>query len=328
MASSEAQKPKRFRRRFIRLAVFIVVLFGGYSIGWSFLANWLETRAAEAIARLNNGETSAECSNPTARGYPFRIGLYCDRVAFARPGRGVGMTAGAFRSAAQVYDPLRLVGELDGPMTVEAPGVGAIQLGWEALRASARLWRPLPERVSVEGRKLAAGRSPETPMVMAEAFEGHMRSNGADIDLAGSMSGVTIDPSLLKGRTLPPLAGRSDFTLNDGARMILERARTLRGSSFTIRELSLSAGTDASVSLSGTAAIAENGLLDADLVVKLKSPGELLQIATDALPEASQQIATASGVVSALGPEPTLPLKIVKGRIRMGFFTLGEIPPL
>ena len=64
----------------------------------------------------------AECVNLTARGFPFRIGLFCDRVAFEQPSAAMTLSAGAFRSAGQIYDPMRLVAELDGPAKITRRG--------------------------------------------------------------------------------------------------------------------------------------------------------------------------------------------------------------
>ena len=39
----------------------------------------------------------------------------------ARPAGGLTVQAGAFRSAAQVYEPRRVYAELDAPVTVDSP---------------------------------------------------------------------------------------------------------------------------------------------------------------------------------------------------------------
>ncbi len=63
---SNAQPQPGSNRRFLWLATFIVVLFGGYSIGWFYLAGQLEAKAKTTIAALNRDGVVAECANPVA----------------------------------------------------------------------------------------------------------------------------------------------------------------------------------------------------------------------------------------------------------------------
>jgi hypothetical protein len=52
------------------------------------------------------------------RGYPFRLEVFCTALDVARPAEGLTVKAGAFRSAAQVYEPRRVYAELDSPVAV------------------------------------------------------------------------------------------------------------------------------------------------------------------------------------------------------------------
>jgi hypothetical protein len=153
MTSSEARRPRK-SRRFLWLTIFIVVLFGGYSAGWFYVADRVKAEVVARLATMNRGEVSVECDNPQVGGFPFRIGVSCDRLAYADGARRIEASAGSFRSLAQVYQPNRALAELDGPLHVSAPGLGAIRLDWDRLRASVRIARPLPERVSVEAEGL------------------------------------------------------------------------------------------------------------------------------------------------------------------------------
>ncbi|WP_394887253.1 DUF2125 domain-containing protein [Mesorhizobium sp. AaZ16] len=71
MATTDTTKPN-YSRRFFWLGIAVVVLFGGYSLGWFWLAGRLEAEAKTAIAGLSREGVEADCANPTARGYPFR----------------------------------------------------------------------------------------------------------------------------------------------------------------------------------------------------------------------------------------------------------------
>ena len=327
MPSSDRKKPN-YSRRFFWLGVFIVVLFGGYSLGWFWLAGRLEAEAKTTITALNRDGMEADCVNPTARGYPFRIGLYCDSVAFSDAAQGISLSAGSLRSAGQIYDPMRLVAELDGPASIDSARAGVFSLDWENLRASARLSTPLPRRLSLEGVRLKAATAGGAPLLAAENFQAHMRPNEENLDLAGSFSGLALDASLLDGRKVPPLSGQSDITINDGVRLLGERVKDLRGQSGTIRELALSTGEETGVTLSGPFSIDDAGLIDARLNITIRDPRGLSAVLAEAVPEKRDQIEQAFSGLAMLGNAPSLPLRIAKGKASLGFIPLGQIPPL
>ena len=330
MTSSEGPKPN-YSRRFFWLAVFIVLLFGGYSVAWFYVAGELESRTKAAIAKLNTNGVTAECANPTARGYPFRIGLYCDRLGYADASRKIDVTSGGLRTAAQIYQPMLALAELDGPLHVSAPGVAPLSLDWDNLRASVRLSRPLPQRVSLEATGLSGNAEPaggeQLSLFKVARTEGHLRPNGADVDWAGSFTNLAIDSGAVGGRDLPVMNGAGDATLKNGVQLIETRAKNLRGQSVEFRQLDLSSG-DAGVSLSGPVSVDENGLIDATLTIRIRNPTAVAAILAKAVPEAQSQITNGFAGLAVLGKEPTLPLKIVKGKASLGFIPLGHIPPV
>ncbi len=327
MPSDDSRKPN-YSRRFMWLALFIVVLFGGYSLGWFYLADKLEAQAKSRIAALNHDGVTADCANPVARGFPFRLGLFCDRVAFTDPSRGISITAGSFRSVGQIYDPAHLIAELDGPARIDVPQARSLALAWGNLRASVRLAQPLPQRVSLEGSQLNADTTDGAHLATVETFEGHMRPNGADVDLAGTFSSLSLDPSVVDGRTVPPLSGETDLTINNGVQLIGIRTQSLRGQSGTIHTLDLSTAQTTGLSLSGPFSVDQDGLLDADFKVKVRDPQGLATVLGGVLPEKSREIHQGFMGLSLLGREPSLPLKIVKGKASLGFIKLGQVPPL
>ncbi|HET9536543.1 MAG TPA: DUF2125 domain-containing protein [Mesorhizobium sp.] len=331
MSSSEVRKPG-YARRFVWLSLFIVVLFGGYSAGWFYIADRVKKVAGTSVASLNEGGRAAECTNLDVRGFPFRLGVFCDSVAFEDPGRNVRVTAGSLRSAAQVYQPWHVITELDGPLRTAAPGLPPLWLDWDKLRASLRIARPVPERLSIEGEGLSAQTDPEDgdplSLFSAERGEAHLRPNGADLDGAVSFVNLQIDPAAVAGRTLPVLSGSGDATLKDGVRLVETRVRSLRGQSGTIRNLDLSTGPETGVALSGPFSVDADGLIDANLTVTVRNPRGVSSALANAFPEARRQITAGFAGLAALGPAPSLPLRITKGRAVLGFLPLGEIPPL
>lgn len=327
MAYSYSRAPD-YGRRIRLLGVFVVLLVGAYTAGWYYFADFIEKQTASVMKEMGTQGLKVECARPEARGYPFRIGLFCDTVAFVDKKQSVSASAGAFRSAGQIYDPLRLVAELDGPAKASLPQIGSLVANWSRLHASVRLSEPLPSRISVEGAGFAAGRANGGQLVSAETFEGHMRPNNNNLDLAFRFGGLALDPALVENRKLPPLSGNGDITVDDGVRLVLEEVQDLRGRSATIHNLSLSLGGAGAVSLKGTVAVDDAGLVDADLTLGLQDPKALSASLATAVPEARGQIQQIFTGLAMLGDQPSLPLRIVKGKASIGFIPLGQIEPL
>jgi hypothetical protein len=334
MASSEAPEerraPRKASRRLTWLAVFILLLFGGYTAGWFWVGGLLRERAVEFINSANQSGLKVECANARAGGFPFRIGLFCDRVRYEDPKEGIALSAEALRSAAQIYNPFLLIAELDSQASVGTPA-GALNLNWENLRASLRYNLEAPERLSIEASDLKAAFTPPAaaaiPLFVVKDAQMHVRPNLDDIDLASQATNLVIDPAMLPGGSLPPFSGESDISIKDGVTALRGGGDLVLGRSGTIRHASLSTA-DASLSISGPFFVGEDGLVDADLWVKAKNPGGIAPIAVAAFPESAEQIAESLSGLALLGENATLPLKIEDGEMTLGFLPIGRIPPL
>lgn len=331
MTSSQETKTT-YSRRFLWLGLFIVLLFGGYSAGWFWFAGRTENEIRKAIADINRDGVSASCVNSTVQGFPFRIGLFCDRLEYEDTRQRISATTGNLRTAAQIYQPARTVLEIDGPLRLTAPDLPELEFNWDLLHASARFANPLPQRVSVEARKVTGQASftdgAPIPLFTAEDVQSHFRPNGADIDLAATFTGLVIDPRALQGRKLPVLDGSADTSWTNGVEMATSAGTSLRGQAGTIRSMTITSGGNTGAAVTGPWSIGDDGLLDADLRVTIQNPRELSRLLAEVIPEQRQQIETAFAGLALLGDAPSLPLKVVKGKATLGFIPLGMLPPL
>lgn len=325
MTETDDRTPN-YGRRILWLAIFVVALIALYSAGWYWLAGGVVNRTEQTIAEMNRDGVTVACENAVARGFPFRLGIYCDRVAYASIPDAVGLTAGNLRTAGQIYDPRHFIAELDGPATIATPGSGEVNLEWQKLRASVRWARPLPERISIEGGQIAATSATGAPLATINAFEAHMRPNGQDIDLASTFSGLTLDRTLADGRTLPTFSGQYDFTITDGVTLRGLKPEDLRGRSGVIRDASLNVGDNGGFTVTGNFSVAEDGLLDADLRVTVRDPQNLSTAVAEAFPERRREINNVTSALTFMGSSPSLPLRIRRGEAKLAFFTLGQIP--
>ncbi|MGE0502442.1 MAG: DUF2125 domain-containing protein [Rhizobiaceae bacterium] len=315
-------------RRFAWLAAFIVVLFGGYTAGWFYLAGEIETRARAEIAGFSGEGRSAECVNLDVRGYPFRIGLWCDGVRIVDPGEGLELSANRLRSAAQIYDPFHIVAEVDSPASLSLQGMGSISADWDVLRASVRASFDFPERVSVETRGIEALLANGMGSFSAAEAQAHLRRAEQDLEIAVSFHGATFGDEVLRGGTLPPLDGAFDAIIEGGVRLVRQAGSSLRGVGGTLRTLSLSTGANASVAFSGPFYIASDGLVDAELMLKVRDPEAISDVLENLFPDAREEIRQSLIGLQAFGVEAEVPLLIEGGRVSLGILPLGELPPL
>ena len=326
MASSN-DKPVNYSRRFFWLLLGIVAAIALYSGGWYYAAGKVGERVQTAVDGANASGRRANCESLEVRGYPFRLGVFCRSVMFEDPKAAIRFQAGAFRSAAQVYQPNLVIGELDGPATLETPGIPTLDLKWESMRASVRIASPLPERVSVEGRNVEVrlDEPGDVPPLLGRAghAELHARPTAdAGYDLAVRFNELRFDPNFVGTDKLSPLAGLADF--------FVERWQSGgRESSVNIRNLTVSIDDKGSgAEVSGPFAVGIDGLIDAELQVKVRNPRVLGELLVSLMPVYREQVELAVGTIAMLGEEPTFPLKISRGKVRIGFVSLGAIPPL
>lgn len=325
MASREGSTSSH-GRRIVWLAVAIVAAVALYTAGWFFAAGRIEDRVRELAANTRDGPV-ARCEGPAARGYPFRIGLFCDAVLIEDGRSGFAVRSGAFRSAAQVYNPFHAVSELDGPLELAIPGLGPLDIDWERMGSSVRLDTPLPRRLSVAGDMITVrDRISNGTLLAADHAEIHGRTRGDDLDLAANGTGMVFD---MPGAGLPPLGVRVDLTLPGGARLPAGGARFgLRGRSVELRDLTMLSGSGAIASVRGTATVADDGLLDADLTATIVRPADLADVLRKLFPDHESEIRAATSGLAALGGEASVPLTVRRGQARLGFLPLGAIPPL
>lgn len=328
MSSSEAKSS----RRFLWWGLFLVLLVGGYSAGWYVIAGKVEERVDATIDRLAAKDVVADCENRTVRGFPLGLGLYCDGLNYEDAARGISFTTGALRTAAQVYRPFQAAAELDGPLQVESPDFPPLLVDWDSLRATVRVARPVPESISVEAKGLSAITDPDNETDPANIFDAaeaqaNLHPDGADIDWAGGFKGLKINPDVIDGRDIPLLDGSGEAKIANGVAMLADRPRSLRGQSATIQHLTLTSGTGG-VTVSGPVSVDNDGLIDANLRVTIKDPAALGAVLKQAVPEHASEIQTGLAGIAFFGKDPSVPLKIVKGRATFMGFTIAEIKPL
>ena len=328
--------PKSGSRKFVWLGGAVVLACLLWTGGWFYAAAQMKTHLPALLQLAARNGVVSDCTNADVRGYPFRIGLFCDQTRIEIPSRQITVTSSAFRSAAQIYRPGHVISEMDGPLTITDTSGMSAKLDWQALHTSSVVGIGGLDRASLEGRLLSVGLdSPELPArlaMTADSFAFHIRQREQDADMAGSAS-------LVSARFGPELEARSlsyDLTLVGGADWLSGQDNapdTLRGSTVQIRDATLNLSDASALSVSGQVDVGTEGLLSGSLKVKIKGMAEISRVIAVFAPELADQIEGLGPVLSALDSEAgdnaiTLPLTLRNGQASMGFIPLGKVPPL
>jgi len=331
MTSSDERQPTR-RRRLFWLAAFIVLLFAIYSGGWFYLANRVRSEADKTVAALNANGVEAGCANLQVSGYPFSLAVSCDNLAYEDDAKQIAASAGSFNAVAPIIQPWSPVAKLRGPLRTSFPGMVPLWIDWDDLWANVNLSWPLPHRITLRAEGLSGQTDPTDDTDPVQLFSagkaaGQLQPNGGDIDYLGSFIDLEIDPDAIGGRVLPAFDATGDATLKNGVALIGKPLESLRGQAAEIRNLDLSSGT-ARVTVSGPLSVDGDGLIDADLMIRIKDPKAVAAILGAAIPERKSEIEQGFAALSLLGNEPSMPLKVSKGRASLGFIPLGKIKPV
>lgn len=328
------------RARVYALAAAIVLLAGLWTGGWYWGAAELDARFAAFSAELARRGGTLSCQNREVRGYPFRIGVFCDRFAFGEP-RGSSVDAGALRTAAQLYAPGRIVGELEGPVEITTPARQRYGLTFATAILSGRvgLGGPQSASLALANPALLAGGADGAAAGEAKEVQIHVRRNPdqpADLDLAATGQSVKLAQADLPVFTL---SGDLAFTgLADAIEpgfSLVDHAKE-NGLAGTIRSLSVVPEAGGRMELSGDFRAGPDGLLDGDFAVAAENFPALAIFLAGLFPENADEIRAAAGLLAGFsqpeagkeGKGNRLRLAVSRGRIQLGFLKIGEIAPL
>ncbi len=333
MPSSQAT-PTKYSRRIKWLGIAVLVFIAFYTGAWFWGASFVKGEVGKALAAQSANGQVTNCRNLDIKGYPFRAGLFCDSLTFEDPAQQIALKLGGVRSATQVYDPMRGIIELDGPLELSLPAGKTVSADWSLLHASGRLARPLPKRLSLEGKDLAVSVTGQ-PLFKAGNVQAHFRTAGEDIDLAASGAGIIVDPAAAQGRLIPQFSYGLDIGVKDGVALALsgekDIVRLLRGQSGTLRAVSFDFADGGGLTLSGPVSLDNSGLLSGDLSVTFREAEKLGKTIERIAPEIAAYVAPSLSLAASNakpGEIPRIDVTIRKGRASIGLFPLGNIPAL
>ncbi|MBP1858916.1 DUF2125 domain-containing protein [Rhizobium herbae] len=332
-------------RKIRRLAIGIVLFLAVYCGAWFFAADQIQSRLSAFLTERQATGSSAQCGGMDVRGFPFRIGLFCDTVRLDDTAQGASATFGALRSAAQIYQPGHAVIELDGPAEIRvSPGL-SISADWALMHASIQATLSGLDRTSMTYDRLtgtsvlpaveedaAAGATHKLAFSAAHG-EAHFRQNGPDLDAALSVDqfDAKLDNDL---SLLPPVNASADMTIVDRAALMQAgglKSGALRNSKGEMRNLTLDLGGGMVTTASGPFSVDDQGLISGEFRVSMKNiegwRQNLVKVFTDK--DGTAMVNNIANMLTALADgknEASVKLNVRDGIAFLAFFPIGELP--
>ena len=318
------------------LATGIVIAIAVYTGGWFYAASLLKEQTLALLGSQEKNGISAECSDAEYRGYPFRIGLFCSKVAVDDRQNGISGTFGALRSAAQVYNPGHIVWELDSPAEIRTAQGLTINAQWDNLQSSLVTKAQGIDRTStvINGLKAVTISSftGQTVNFDAARTEIHLRQNGADLDGAISVENAN---AIVKDwpQIFPKFSASADLTLIGRAGMIDGTdEQGIHGSQGQLRRIVADIGDGKVMNVSGPFTFDENGFLSGKFKLEIEQLGSWGKTIKEAFPDIASTVDTATKLLKALaggGDKVSVDLVVDHGNATVsGFIPLGKIPPV
>lgn len=319
------------------LAAGVTLVVGVYTAGWFYAASMLKEKTLALLGEQQQRGMTAQCVNAEYRGYPFRIGLFCEKIAVDDSKNGISASFSALRSAAQVYQPSHIVWELDSPAEARSSHGLTASSQWERLQSSLTTTVSGIDRsatvIDQLRTNIVSTKTNQAFDILVKQAEIHLRQNGADLDAA-----LTLEDTDISAHGLPQLMPRftatANVTLANKAALLDGRdaSRGVYGLQGEVRKLDLDLGNGQLVSMTGPFSIDDEGRISGKLKLQVEKIGAWRNQLKQAVPGAASSIDTAAKMLSALtggGDRASLDVTLNRGRVLVGgFIPLGEIPPI
>lgn len=343
--TEQASVPPASKRKFVYFVAIILFLIVALSWGWYWASNRLDKTLSDMAANLQQQGKNLVCENQEVRGYPFRLGVFCDSVTYGDQQNGIEVNGQAFRSAAQLYRPGHMVAEADGPYDISVPGLAPMTLEWSNLKSSGRVGTSGFQRLSVvadQFRISANDFGARDLLGTLEEIQFHARpspeNEESDLDVAFSGNRWVVDDNGLN--QIEPIDFSLQMKLGEGLRIIQERTdlRSVlqaQGGSGELREFQVATESGGRLRLSGPLEVSQNGLVSGELTLDLDDPQRLVLYAQSVFPPLAQTLEQYIQYLEAFAQKSDgkikirdLKLAIKDGKVFLGFFEIGQIPRL
>lgn len=328
---SPAQVSSSSSRKIGWLAVAIVAGILFWTMGWYFFAAKIDENLPTTLAQIVGPDASADCTTADVRGYPFRIGLFCETLTYTNTAEGITATTGALRSAAQFYRPGHVVAEIDGPLVMTDSGV-AVRADWQLLQTSVQAVSNGLDRGSIDARNISfdidgAGLTQRLAL-QADRITTHARQNGADLDIAAYAENLR--NGIIAALSAKALTFEATLTGQSG---LLEIPFTPLHGPFDamLHRVAIEFDETFSLVLAGPVQVGADDRISGNLELTISNLQQFTELAAALNPEISGLLSRFGPMIAALDTKPgddatTLPLTIRNNQVSLGIIPLGELP--
>lgn len=343
---TEAKKERNsILRSMLITAIVTVVLLVGATIGWYALASKIETILDGELTRQQANGNQINCEEKSIRGYPFRVGPWCETTRYENLNTGLKIEAGQLRTAAQFYNPGFAISELDGPAYLTNPRGDKAVVNWQLMRASTRAGLSGIKRLSIE-MKQGSWTNGEDALTTSPAFswnnaQFHGRPSGGDTNSPDLEAAFSLDALKLGNNpasNLPVLSIESDTVLK-GVYASLLKGRNIayqmraEGLELEIRHFTARFEDGGVIKVSGPIAIDRDGLLSGKAQFEIAELEKIADSLEKFSPKLKNTADTLRSIENMLGQSDNegvlkLPIAINRGEMKMGFIPLGTLPPV
>jgi len=145
------QTRRHYGLRYVILVILVLALMAVWVGLWKYAAGQVAVALDGWSAREAKAGRVYACGTQSIGGFPFRFELDCAQASAELRGSAVPLKIAAHRVmlVAQVYEPMLLIGEYDGPLTISEPGqTDRIVATWRLAQSSLRGTPAAPERAA------------------------------------------------------------------------------------------------------------------------------------------------------------------------------------
>lgn len=304
-------------------------------MGWYYVAGKVEESIAQLKENLFRKGQAIDCDDQVLSGFPFRISVTCSKSGFRDPGSGFSIDAGEVRTASQVYQPGKVVMEIDGPAILHPPFGDALDLDWASMRASVFADLSGLDRFSLSGKQFSfSPRDPSIDQFQAAELQAHGRKIQAnDMDIA-----VVSQQVVSSQNRWPEFGLIANIRVKDAFDKLLRnpdlrklgRETGLQGKVNEIKYRLLGGGE---VKISGPYEVSTDGLLSGTFDVEAQRITKLVEGLEKALPQNRDIFRQIGQAAALLGGDDgrgsvTFKVSVRNGNAALGLIPIGKVPPL
>lgn len=343
VSENESKPAKSSRRRYIILLSLIVLVVAGWTGAWIYGRSVLADQLDLQMKAMARGGLQVSCADLSISGYPFRYEIYCRDLA-SLDRTGAAGSLGALNAVALIYNPWHIILEAKAPASVAEPLSGVLgEVRWETARASVKFSSASLGALDavLEKPEASVENAVSAGVFAADKAEIHLRESP---EQAGTVDGF-LSVNALQLKSVPELSEAIDIR---GHLQIEGGSPLLAGADF-VRLVQINDGRlpvklvlaetvigNSRLGASGDLVVNSDGTLSGKLNMTIGNADGLLQTLEPLFPPQDNGFSIAKSIVQSLKaaetdvdgvPSITLPVAIDQGIVRVGFLTLGRIPP-